>query len=47
MTALDATVVFAGARRDLARLPGTLDALLSDVDDELWRARPAPGRGDR
>ena len=42
MTPIDATVLLASARRDLARLPATLDALLSDVDDDMWRARPAP-----
>ena len=42
MTAPDATALLASARRDLARLPAALDALLSDVDDALWRARPAP-----
>jgi hypothetical protein len=35
--------VLASARRDLARLPGVLGALLTDLDDALWRARPAPG----
>ena len=39
---IDASTLLASARRDLARLPATLDALLSDVDDALWRARPAP-----
>ena len=39
---IDASALLASARRDLARLPATLDALLSDVDDALWRARPAP-----
>jgi hypothetical protein len=38
---IDASALLASARRDLARLPGALDALLSDVDDALWRARPA------
>ena len=42
MTPIDATILLATARRDLARLPATLDALLSDVDDDMWRARPAP-----
>jgi hypothetical protein len=35
--------VLASARRDLARLPAALEALLTDLDDGLWRARPAPG----
>ena len=39
---VESVVLLASARRDLARLPATLDALLSDVDDALWRARPAP-----
>lgn len=42
MTSIDAATLLATARRELARLPATLDALLSDVDDQLWRARPAP-----
>jgi hypothetical protein len=42
MTTIDASVLLALVRRDLARLPAVLDALLSDVDDTLWRARPAP-----
>ena len=33
--------LLASARRDLARLPAVLDALLADLDDALWRARPA------
>jgi hypothetical protein len=42
MTAVDASTLLAAARRDLARLPATLDALLSDLDDATWRTRPAP-----
>jgi hypothetical protein len=42
VTAHDPTALLASARRDLARLPAALDALLSDVEDALWRARPAP-----
>jgi hypothetical protein len=42
MTAIDGSALLAAARRDLARLPAALDALLSDLDDALWRARPAP-----
>ena len=30
------------ARRELARLPAILPALLADLDQPLWRARPAP-----
>jgi hypothetical protein len=37
----DPSALLAVVRRDLARLPATLDALLSDLDDALWRARPA------
>jgi hypothetical protein len=37
----DPAVLLATTRRDLARLPAMLDALLSDLDDALWRARPA------
>jgi hypothetical protein len=42
VTVLDASAVLAGARRELARLPAAIDALLSDVEDGVWRARPAP-----
>ena len=42
MTAIDASSLLTAARRDLARLPATLDVLLSDVDDAVWHARPAP-----
>lgn len=38
----DPATLLASVRRDLARLPAALDALLSDVDDALWRGRPAP-----
>lgn len=38
----DPAAVLASARRDLARLPSLLDAMLADLDDALWRARPAP-----
>lgn len=38
----DPAVLLATSRRDLARLPAMLDALLSDLDDAFWRARPAP-----
>ncbi len=38
----DPAAVLASARRDLARLPAILDALLADLDPALWRARPAP-----
>jgi hypothetical protein len=30
------------ARRELARLPAVLEGLLADLDEPLWRARPAP-----
>ncbi|MBM3218153.1 MAG: DinB family protein [Candidatus Rokubacteria bacterium] len=42
MTPFDASALLAGVRRDLARLPAALDALLSDLDDARWRTRPAP-----
>jgi hypothetical protein len=35
-------IVLAEARRELARLPTLLDALLEGLDGETWRARPAP-----
>ena len=38
----DPAALLATVRRDLARLPAVLDALLSDLDDAFWRARPAP-----
>ncbi len=34
--------VLAGARRELARFPAVLGALLADLDPPAWRARPAP-----
>ena len=37
-----ATPLLATVRRDLARLPAILDALLADVDEPMWRTRPAP-----
>ena len=38
----DPAALLADARRELARLPAILDAMLTDLDDALWRARPAP-----
>jgi DinB superfamily len=38
----DPADVLAGARRELARFPTVLDALLSDLDMTAWRTRPAP-----
>ncbi|MEK7715474.1 MAG: DinB family protein, partial [candidate division NC10 bacterium] len=38
----DPAALLAGARRELARLPAILGAMLTDLDDALWRARPAP-----
>src|SRR5260370_25531106 len=38
----DPAAVLASARRDLARLPPLLDGILVDLDDAIWRARPAP-----
>jgi DinB family protein len=34
--------VLASARRELARFPTVLGALLKDLDPAAWRARPAP-----
>ena len=38
---IDARALVTAARRDLARLPPVLNALLEDVDPVLWRERPA------
>lgn len=38
----DPAVLLADARRELARLPAILEAMLTDLDDALWRAKPAP-----
>lgn len=38
----DPAALLAGARRELARLPAILGAMLADLDDALWGARPAP-----
>lgn len=38
----DAAALLAEARRELARLPVVLEALLGGVDEARWRARPAP-----
>jgi hypothetical protein len=38
----DPAVLLPHARRELARLPGVIDALLTEVDDDTWRTRPAP-----
>jgi hypothetical protein len=38
----DPTRLLGEARRELGRLLPALDALLTDVDDATWRARPAP-----
>lgn len=38
----DPAAVLADARRELARLPAILGAMLADLDEALWRARPAP-----
>lgn len=32
------------ARRQLARFPTVLEALVADLDESSWRGRPAPGR---
>jgi hypothetical protein len=39
---IDAAMLLASARADLARLPPVLDALLGDLDAATWRERPAP-----
>lgn len=39
----DPAALLAETRRELARLPSILDALLDGLDEGLWRARPAPG----
>jgi hypothetical protein len=39
---LDAAVLLERARRDLARLPAVLDALVARLDATVWRERPAP-----
>ena len=41
MSAPDPAVLLPHARRELARLPGVIDALLTELDDETWRTRPA------
>jgi len=38
----DPAGLLATVRRELARLPGVIDALLTELDDETWRGRPAP-----
>jgi hypothetical protein len=35
-------MLLAECRRELSRLPPILEAMLIDLDDVLWRARPAP-----
>ena len=42
MPEADADALLAGARRELARLPGLLDGMLAGLDDETARRRPAP-----
>ncbi len=42
MTDLDPAHVLTQARRELARTPGILHLLLSDLDEATWRGRPAP-----
>ena len=39
---LDAAEMLLAARRKLARLPAVVDALVGDLDERTWRARPAP-----
>jgi hypothetical protein len=40
----DPARILGEARRELARLPLVLDALLGDLDEATWRGRPAPER---
>lgn len=35
-------MLLAECRREMSRLPAMLEAMLIDLDDVLWRARPAP-----
>jgi len=42
MTAPDPTVLLPHVRRELARLPGIVDALLTELEDDTWRTPPAP-----
>ena len=39
----DAAALVSEARRELARFPALLDALVASLEPEAWRARPAPG----
>jgi len=39
---LDPSVLLSGVRRDLARLPPILSALLDGLETAVWRERPAP-----
>ena len=38
----DPSALVAEARRELARFPDLLDAMLAGLDADGWRARPAP-----
>jgi hypothetical protein len=42
VTALEPADLLASARAELARAPGVLAGLVSGLDAEAWRARPAP-----
>jgi len=42
VSAHDPVTLLPTARRELARLPGVIDALLTELDDETWRGQPAP-----
>lgn len=39
---MDLSALVRDARRELARFPALLDALVAGLDPETWRARPAP-----
>jgi DinB family protein len=39
----DSSALLSEARRELARLPAVLDAVVAGLALERWRARPAPG----
>ncbi len=41
-TAVDPAAILTAARRELARLPDVLEALLGSLDADTWRVRPAP-----
>ena len=42
MSVPDPIILLPTVRRELARLPALIDALLTELDDETWRGRPVP-----